>query len=343
MNLLLVDYISTKGHQNFNRIHIESLLRLGHSILLVGKKGQFDNIEVTDSLKKTDIPDWMFKHLPLGQLTERLMGVLRLLWIRGHFRRTNNDAVVFLIYDVLSFFFYRTKQKVFIINHNNVSQLFSRVKLCLTKRLPLNYTHIALNEEMEQRLKDLLPGRSVFLVPHGVCPPSSVITKPPFVEAGERFIICPVNRNYDNSFVKGVFESEQLRSYLDNNNTRLYIKESMPIEASSAVCIIAERIDYGSYNYLLKNSAAVILPYSSEFQYRSSGILFECIAYNKPIIAYDIMAMRIYLDKVEMKLFSDTSSLIACIDYYLNNTVVKHNVKSFIPDSFWMTALKSLS
>lgn len=340
MNILVIDYISLRGHRNFNKIHIESLLRLGHSLHLVGREGQFDNIEQSSNVRITNIPDWMFKHHAIGQLTERINGIIRLWWIKFYVKPKRYDDTIFLVYDILSLFFYRDVCKTYLVNHNNVSQLLNRVKYWLTKHLPSNYTHVTLNEEMELRLKELLPSREVKMVPHGICPPSDLISRPPFVSDKQQFLFCPINRNYDISFVKRLFESRELVDFLNANDIVLYLKESMPVSVErDKVIKIEDRIDLSFYNYLLKECVVVILPYSEQFKYRSSGILFECVARNKPILANDIEAMTIYKEKVEMRLFNDTIGLVDGIKHYIDNPEVLNNIELFNPDSYWSNVI----
>jgi hypothetical protein len=306
----------------------------------VGREGQFDNIGFSKEIKVSAIPEWMFRHYPLGQLSERIMSILRLLWIIRRFNQKDYDGTVFLIYDILSFFFYRVSGNVLLINHNNVSQLSNCIKRWMTNHLPKNYIHIALNEQMEMRLKELFPDKGVYMVPHGVCPPSENVSKPPFILENESFLFCPVNRNYDDSFVKLIFESDRFTQYIIDNHIKLYVKESMPIEIScDNIVKISDRIDMMYYNYLIRNSIAVVLPYSPQFQYRSSGILFECAASNKPIISTDIEAMRFFEGKLEISLFNSINSLIECIDKYIVKTVVYNDLELFSPDLFWKKIL----
>lgn len=340
MDLLLVDYISVKGHKNFNKIHIESLLRLGCKLHLVGRKGQFDNIDPTPNVIISYIPERLFKHHVFGQLTERLYGIMRLWWINIKIKPIQYDATVFLIYDILSMFFFRNAAKIYLVNHNNVSQLSNCLKYWMTRHLPAKYTHITLNEEMEKRLRDLLPEKKIKMVPHGICAPISLISKPPFVLDNQRFLFCPVNRNYDNFFVKNLFESKEFKEFLHINKMVLFLKESMPVVADGAnVVKIEDRIDLSFYNYLLKESVAVILPYGSEFKYRSSGILFECVARNKPILATNIDALAIYKDKVEMRFFEDATTLVTGVKYYLCSPVINNKIELFKPDLYWTKAL----
>ena len=60
MNLLLIDYITLLGHRNFNMIHVESMLRLGHIITLVGRKEALSYIGENERINKIYLPEWVY-------------------------------------------------------------------------------------------------------------------------------------------------------------------------------------------------------------------------------------------------------------------------------------------
>ena len=335
MKLLLIDYISYKGHQNFNKIHIDALLSLGHDLHLYGKRGQFDNIDKS-KVEIYELPDCFFKDYPITPVSFRLKCIATLNWLKKHIIWEHYDIVVILTYDILSLFTFKIKQKTILINHNNVSQLWSSIKRSLTRRLPQNYIHVALNEEMEARLKELFPLKEVYHVPHGVCPPSDEVKKPSFISAGEKFLFCPVNSNYDKQFVKKVFEDNMLCVFLKEHRLSLYVKATLGVcSDENVIKNVPATIDYGEYNYMLQNAITVLLPYGEDFKYRCSGIFFECVARDTPIITTKLNTMAIYKNSVNMRMFTDVDSLIEAIDYYIQNEPVNFNPEVFSPNDYW--------
>ena len=335
MKLLLLDYISYSGHKNFNKIHINALLSLGHELCLYGKRGQFDNIEKS-MVDIYDIPDCFFKDYPITPVSFRLRCIATLNWLKRHIIWENYDVVVFLTYDILSIFTFEIKQKTILINHNNVSQLWSCIKRFLTRRLPPNYIHVALNKEMENRLKELFPLRDVYHVPHGLCPPSDEIKKPSFISVGEKFVFCPINNNFDKQFVKKIFEDRVLYEFLKETGITLCLKESLGVcSDENVIKKVPGTMDYGEYNYMLQNAIAVLLPYGEVFKYRCSGIFFECVARNTPIITTQLNAMAIYINIVNMRMFTGVDSLIDALKYYIQNDNVSQNTEEFSPKGYW--------
>ncbi len=341
MRLLLIDYLSPVGHRKFDAIHISALGNPNHELQLIGRSGQFDGISNKENIHIRTLPDWMFKSMPVKPLTERLMGIIRLIWLLMHIRTTGYDAVIFLSYDVLSLFVYRISGRVYLINHNNVSEINeSKIKFLLTRSLPSNYVHVALNRQMEQRFKELLPFKDVVYVPHGFQIVCGNPMRPSYLQENEKFVFCPVNRNYDKGFVNRLFSSETLLDFLSDNCIKIIAKDKLFGDIqNNQIISIKGRIPEEEYHYLMRNAIGVILPYSKAFKYRCSGILYECIALDKPVIASRIEAMESYEDKVQIQLFNDEVELVKCIKYYLEHETVVQDKTMFLPDKYWKALL----
>lgn len=343
MKILIIDYLSPRGHVKFDRIHINALAGDGVSIDIVGKSNQFLDFKDRENLSISNIPDCLFKNYPLKPLSERLLGILRLLWICLHFKIKDYDAIIFLSYDVLSLSFCRIKGNVFLINHNNVSQLCNSTKLFLTRRLPLNYKHIVLNKYMFKRLKGLLPHKDVIYVPHGIDLTTSSVIKPSFISEEKLFLFCPVNRNYDSSLLGKLLNSEELNKFLKSHNIILYFKKNNVVKSDlSYIKAIDGFLSDGEYNYMLTHSVAVILPYGNDFIYRCSGIFFECVAHHVPVITTSIPDMIEYKENTQTDYFVDVESFISCVEKVLSSSKKDIDVEVFNPQSYWKNIIKGL-
>lgn len=337
MRLLFVDYLSPPGHKFFNTIHINALLEQGYDVCLVGKEGHFKCFEQRQGVDVQSIPNWLFASLPFPQLMERLLEIIRLLWLLLYVKRKKYDAIIFSSYDALSLFVYRVDSKVYLINHNNVSQIDrSKVKLFLTKTLPSNYIHVALNEMMEKRLKELLPNKTTVYVPHGFIKNEGKAQKPTYLQEGDVFIFCPVNSNYDPAFVGDLFNDKDLKEFLISHNIKLIVKRKLLGDLiHSNVIGVDGRFSDEEYHYMMRNSLAVVLPYSSQFKYRCSGIFFECVANDSRIISTRIPDMVIYSGRVKICYFNTPMEFIDCIKNIRSVNVEKNPMQSNEVKSCW--------
>ena len=337
MKILYVDYMSPRGHEVFNRIHIDTLLSLGAQVSIV-TKGGFMNQYCTDrGLEIIKIPD-SNKREKVTPLSVRVDYTKDLLWIKRNIDFSIYDYTIISSYEVISLFLARIKEKLIIIDHNNVDELNSSIKLFLTKHLPSYYTHIALNDYMMDRLLKLLPNLLVKYIPHGYLLASKIMQRPTMVGVDEKFIFCPVNRNYDVDLVNNIFNSKTFNDYLKKNRIFLYVKSQLIGESKGNIRVLG-KLDNDEYNFMLCKSVAVLLPYGGDFKYRCSGILFECISRNTPVIATDKGALRIYEDDVNIKFFDDEESLKFAIRSACAPYEGSYNVEKYNPTEYWKRIL----
>lgn len=340
MKILCVDYISAPGHMNFNKIHINAFLKLGHELHLVGKSGQFSNIKESDSVFIYSIPDKCYKMGTIPSLSFRLQGICALLWVKKNFNISKFDYVIFLTYDVLSLVLYRFNNRVILINHNNVDQLDSSIKLFLTKQLPSYYIHVALNEYMQEHLCLLLPNRKVLYVPHGYLEPATTSKRPSFIDNNDRFIFCPVNRNVDIGLIQDLLESNSFKNYLVDNGILLFVKSQLFGKSEGNIRTI-EMLSESDYNYMLCNAMAVFLPYGDEFKYRCSGILFECFSRNTPVLSTSRAALLIYKDRINIHFCCNTSTAINALrTIQREGKTFEYDKKQFQPLDYWKSILR---
>lgn len=338
MRILYIDYMSPKGHEVFNTIHIDSLINIGCNLHVVVYGQYLKNLKEGERLKITRIPE-CFETKGRSAIAVRINDIRRLLWINKNIDVSIYDSVILSSYDILSLFFFRFKNDIHLLNHNNVDQFDSKIKLFLTKHLPSYYKHVALNEYMMEKLKDALPGKSIEYVPHGYLLPPANKKRPVFIHNGDRFIFCPVNRNYNSSLMKTVVESDAFNEYLKKNNLKLFVKSQLATESMLSNTQMLGRLDDGEYNYMLSNAIAVLLPYGDEFRYRCSGILFECIARDTPIIATPREALKIYKDKINIVFFDNINGLIESINTVLGKKALKYNIEAYNPMNYWKELL----
>lgn len=338
--ILLIDYMSPKGHENFDSIHIKSLLSLGYNLTLIGREGQFDCIPHNERLIIKKLPNWCFHTFTFFKpLFVRIQEILALIYIMCRYNPKQYDYTIFLCYDILSTFFFRTKGKVILINHNNVGQLDNKIKLILTKTYP-EYMHISLNEQMQIRLTELLPGHNVEYVPHGLVPPFINVTTSNFINNSTQILFCPVNLNFNRAAISLIFNDDTFLDYLKSKNMVLYVKSFKGLRNDrNELYIIKERVNDDDYKYLITKSLAVILPYTEEFKYRCSGIMFECVANDITVICKRNPSTSIYKDQIDMYEFDNVSQLIDCIENRIHNGKRAYNKELLSPTSYWREIL----
>jgi len=337
--ILVVDYLSAYGHRSFNRIHIEALQSCGVNIILLSKKGYFSYLNDKTSIQYS-IPSFLFKHFKPGkaaQLLVRLLDILKLLYTRYVAYKVKADYTIFLCYDILSFFTYRTKANVAIVNHYNVDDIGNDFKCRLTKRLPSHYVHVALNDFIKNRLEYLLPHANIIVIPHGIDHRIVDIDKMPLMKYNlQNYIFCPVSSSCDISFLQGILESDEVEEYLADNNIKVCIKgQSIKINNNNIISL-PSYIDEELYNCLLTNAFAVLLPYSDSFKFRVSGVLHECFANNIPVICRRTECFVQYSEYICYDFMVEGSSgFIASLSSIKNSVEYYHKLDRLSPTNGW--------
>lgn len=336
MRILFIDNISYKAHKYFNQLHIETLLELGHTLHIIGRKGHFDNIEDDERIERSDVPEFFYNKHPESPLSIRLRWIACLLWLRFKFRPSKYDAVLVMTYDPMAIWVYRTKKTVMLVTHDG-HYLDNKVKLFALRSTPKHYIHICINKGMERHLKELLPDREVCYVPHGLYRPSFNFKVPSYVKEGERFLFCPINMKYEKYFVQMLMEDKTLHSYLEQNNIVFYVKQQLLGRNSTSPMIIPidNDIPKPEYDYFMQNAFAVIIPYDKEYKYRSSGIMLECVIRDTPVLTTKLEAMAEFNGKINLRMFENVNELIEGLEYFKNTPLITVDKKIYHPLPYW--------
>ena len=335
MKILVIDNISYKAHKYFNQLHMETLLELGHTLHLVGRKGHFDNVEEDERITRSIVPEKFYNKRPASPLSIRIRWIYCLLWMRFKFNPKNYDAVLIMTYDPMAIFAYRTKKPVMLVTHDG-HYLDNKFKLFALKCTPKHYIHICINKGMEKHLKELLPDRKVCYVPHGLYRPSFNFKIPSCVHDGEKFLFCPINMKYDEGFVRMLLGSDLLHNYLTENNLKLFVKKQLLDNCPcKKVVSIENDIPKEEYDYYMQNAFAVIIPYNKEYKYRSSGIMLECVIRDTPVLTTKLEAMSEFDGKVNLRMFDTVEELIEGLEYFRTHDMIPVNKDVYHPLPYW--------
>ena len=343
MRVLVVDYITYLGHRNFNKIHVEALSDIGCTIRLVGRKSAIESVDNRYNIFKLYFPEWITRKYHFYSISERIKNIVSLCWVKHQVDLSDYDVIIFLAYDILSVSFFRVKKNVILVNHNNISQLNSTFKRWLTRLLPSHYCNVALTRDSELFLNSLSL-KNVCYVPHGYVKDTQNTKHPECLKEDDEFLLCPINGNYNATLVQSYFNSQEFNELLTKYNIKLVIKNCLlPNDEHENIIKLKTRISDEEYHYMMKNALAVILPYDINFKYRCSGMLYECIAANTPVIASKIDAMELYRGLIDIKLFDDVQSLIDCIKKTIGHPRKDIDKSIFEPNKYWQSLLSKMS
>ena len=167
MNILVVDYICTRGHIFFNKIHLNALVQTNHKFTYVSRKGY---LEVPENSLYYEIPEEFYIHQTqnkVSSLTYLMYEIKKLLFVKNIINVIKPDAVVVLTYDELSLAFFRVKCPTFIVNHANVDLMNIWYRKLFMRFLPSNFIHVCLTKRIYEYMKISCKQNKIVYVPHG--------------------------------------------------------------------------------------------------------------------------------------------------------------------------------
>lgn len=324
---------------NFNKIHIDSFVKIGCSLHLVGREHQFDNIDNYPQISKSIIPHFFYPEHSLGALINRIIYVLSLIWVRFKFSFSKFDLIIVPTYDPLSIFVLKSKVNTILITHDG-HYLDNKIKRFCVRLTPRHYIHVGLSEEMTLHIKNMLGDRKVAFVPHGLCGMPSEFQRPTFLEGCNKYVFCPINRLFEQDFVERIFSDIKFETYLKENGLKLVVKKNLLRNVDSeSVIVIENNLSKKEYDYLIKNSVAVILPYFKEYKYRCSGIMFECVVCDTPVLATRLDAWNYLQNRINLYMFETANELVDGLVFFGKNGIVPVDKSSFDPKPYWLSVI----
>lgn len=269
MKILIIDLLSPDGHRFYNK-KIIKILR-SHKIEFLGKKNYLNEFK---SISSQFIPEEYFVYK--NKLDFRIKNIKKLLWINQNYNFNEYDIVLFTGYETISVsIIYKLirYKKIYIINHNNLMDLYNPIKRIFFKSINKNISHIVLDESFEKILKDkYLIKNNIYTLRH---PVESI-----YNEETEKIIFAPSQGNDEKFFNELIVKKENLQK----QDYKLYVKTKNIKYSDENLVIYNDFISDEKYLRLFKKSKIIFLFYDENFNMRVSSILLNALASKKIVI-----------------------------------------------------------
>lgn len=314
-SILYIDPICPKGHVNFNKIHIEALLKISKSVNCVFKEGYAKDIGNTEINVLYEYPVKKSIFDKIKGLGSRIRIIKQMRDISKHVDFRKFEIVILSYYDELSFVFSGYKGGLFLINHNNIAGINSSlIKRFIYKQISKNNHQLVFDSNSWEKLQ-VYGINDVQIVNHGLIAPYKTIES--CFETFKRIrgdstytIFMPSSGNVDDVLVKQVVTDINIRLTLEKYNAKIIMNCSAIKGANDSVKFLNRRLSFDEYSTFFCNSDIILIPYPKTYSYRTSGVLMESIANDKRIQMTDIAAFRLYENLVgESSYFNDVIDL----------------------------------
>lgn len=326
MKILYIDPICPQGHINFNNIHINALLRLSDNVDLVFEEGYYNQLNVNNCRLIYQYPK--LKNHNNG-ISNRIKIYRNLKTILKNVPFSEYDKILFSSFDEISFTFFNLPSNVCLINHTNVSGVYSsKIKRCLYKRLSNKHQQIVLDSLSKKYLIDI-GINNVKCVNHGLPPKIKVsndwrLTHFVGESVYNHIIFSPSRGSNDYDFLNQLIEDKGFVSLLKSTNSLLIMHDDEKLDISHKynpnILLIKKRLSQTDYENLFLQSSLILITYPDSFRYRSSGVFMEALANNKDLIVPEIPSFSLYKSILdESNFFTSVNDAIFKIENRLNH------------------------
>jgi hypothetical protein len=344
--ILFIDPLLQKGHLNFNNIYIESLRKSGYQLNFVFVAEYESKLNVEKSDIVYTIPKFLYQN-NLGKICNRIVYFISLILVRMFVDFKNYDAVIFSSFEEISFFFSNIKN-AYLINHINVStSKQSNIKYWFLDKVIKRNSLIVLDDATKNYL--LRKGDYNILVqPHGLAPSKKdeIVNSSneyyyifEIVAKFNKIIFSPSKSSLDDNFIDRLMSSDIFLNYLEKENALFIFKGDSKTNHNNILSIdffLSPQV----YDCLFLKSDVILVAYPNNFNYRVSGVLFECMSNSKPCAVSKIDTLIHFSDYFNYNPFYSTiNELIQILEtfdrfenkkqYYKNLTLLEPNFNDF--------------
>lgn len=296
-----MDVLSPVGHRNYNYSLLDIFTELGEIDVAI-KKGHLKHYKKEKLNNVYNIPEYFFnrsnKSSVFRKLYIRIKLFIEMQWIKKLIRKKHYDIIFFSSMEPISFFFstLRLRKRYLFVDHGIGQINDSKVKRFFWKNINNKAEPIVMEKYIKKFLKkEIKIKNKVWVLPHPLPKLNIKETSTPYKR---KIIFAPSGSN-----------NEEFISFLISNvdrinNYKVIIKSKNKILEHPNLKVYNDRITNKEYYSFMKNSSYVLLPYEDHYNYRVSGVLFEAVKLNKPIIINSNNTLKYYTDKYPKSVLS---------------------------------------
>ena len=341
MILLIVDVLSPKCHVNYNKGLIRVLEKGGHMVTFVGQKNLVEALPRSEERVFRIIPDDCFidysKTLPNNFFRPLVWRIRLIRWIiRNKKDFDKYDYVLFSSSEpfVISLCSIYLKTRHGFVDHGIGKIGESPLYRYSYKYLLNKSTDIwVLEEYIAEYVKDVLK-RKVKVMYHPVFT-SDVYAVTKNTHNDNIVLFAPSGGN-DEAFINYLkIASESLP-----DNYKIIIKGRGMEYEDEKVKVYSNHLSNEQYYRYINESAAILIPYESSYNYRTSAVFFEAMAAQKPVLIWDNNTLVQFASKFPKVSFLfheiceipnimsrigniDSSSYKEILEYYSDENILK--------------------
>ena len=326
--VLFIDLFCDFGHNNINRIYINKFLEEGYDVHVAMKKSYFETLGIDKELLHLELPESLFKNTNSKILYR--FNQIRLLWYISE--KTNNldySFYFFTYFDEIAFYLSWFRRSSYLMVHGNTESLYVPLKFFFLRRLSnIKEINFVVFLESFQKLFNLKGIDNVLVCSHGLPVFEEFESKHesylfndliktincPFTEP--KIIFVPNANKFGDTSINDLINHQRFVELIEKNNIIVVLKGKPNSESRHRFFYLPPYVDETNFKALLKNSFVVLLNYPLSFQFRVSGLFFECMARNIPLVVTNISPFLHYSKNFNYNpYYGNLDELVSTIDF----------------------------
>lgn len=326
MKILYLDPNSEDEHINFNNIYIKHLYKENLDLTFSFRAGYEKKISLPKRVNIISIPECFFESDLKSSINYRYNFFKKINFLKKTIDLNQFDFILFSSYDEISLFFCNLKQKLILVNHNNLQNL-NNIKKKFYRRISNNNIQVVFDDAskfylIQQKLSNL-----VFKINHGLPPKfeensnsdtifNNLLNIDSIDIENKRIVLFPSKSSTDIVFLKELNNDKNFITYIENNNIFILFRNKFNEMINSPnIFVIDGFISHKDYVFLMMKSDIICLKYKENFKYRASGVFFEAIANDKKVLVNEINSFLTYSKYFSYNpFFSNIRTLISKIE-----------------------------
>lgn len=290
--ILLIEPMGNSGHKDINE-HMIEILSKNYNIEFVSEKNYIDTSIYQDLIYRELPKEYCLSNLEKkGKIINRIVILKAFNWIFNNFNFSKYDYIIFMEYELIAFFlssflYKKFNKNILLLNHTNIDEVCnSKIKRMVFKKLHSNIKFLCYEDFITDYVRDNF-NKTVYTLKHNLnLKKIELIEDKTILKNKDISVVCPSNNSLSDHMLEKIIE---LDKNLELDGVNIIIKSNKLVYNGNNVIIINNYLSEKEYINLINQSDFVLLPYNStkwQYNYRVSGVFFDCITLEKPMIYF---------------------------------------------------------
>lgn len=294
MKGIIVDFLFPKGHKELNKNIISYLSHVSNNTVVVSEGYFKQELNDINNITLKKIRELNPKE---NAILHRWFALKNMLDANKLLRWDKFDFVWINTFETITFAIGRKiikNKKIFIVHHNNTDELSNKIKRFFFNRYKNKVNHIVFEEFIKEYLiKEIgVNDKQIFVIPH----PLNHQKKEVSVNC-ENILCIGLSNSNDESLITNIINKEEQSEIFRKNNIQLVLKSKGEHKDRESLKIIRGYIPEQQYDHYVQNCKFILVPFSTSYKNRTSGVIIDALSNGKIVIGSNIPIINSYADE----------------------------------------------